>query len=263
MNLLANAAKYTDPGGRIDLAFGEDDGAVWVRIADNGIGIAAEMQGEVFEMFVQADRSLARGRSGLGVGLSLARQLVELHGGTLQLESAGLGHGSAFTVRLPPAGAAVAKADAVAAAPRAERPAPEPVPATDAAAAARRVLVADDNRDFADSLAAVLKGAGHEVEVTYDGHAALRAAVDAGRPPDVGLFDIGMPGIDGYALAQAVRSHPDGHRCLLVAITGWGQQSDEDRARAAGFDEHLVKPVDLDALLGLLALPPRNDSPPR
>ncbi len=236
-NLLGNAAKYTDPGGVIELRFELQPGVVRVSVADNGIGIAPEMQTAVFEMFVQVDQSLARGRAGLGVGLPLARQLTSLQGGVLSLRSAGLGQGSTFTVQLPrqeaPPPAAPAASPPVAAAPR-----------------ALSVLLADDNRDFTDSLALALEAAGHRVRVAYDGRSALDTA--RAGPLDAGLFDIGMPGLDGYQLAAEVRAHA-GSGCLLVAITGWGQQADQDRAHAAGFDTHLVKPVDVDALLQLLA----------
>jgi len=237
-NLLANAAKYTNPGGRVEITFTLSADAVEVVVSDNGIGIAPEMQEAVFEMFVQADRTPGRMRAGLGVGLSLARQLVGLHHGTLVLHSAGVGAGTACTVRLPCG------------------PGPTPPPqalAPPPAEAARplRILLADDNRDFADSLATLLRQARHDVEVAYDGAEALRLA--SGNLPDVGLFDIGMEGLDGHALAQALRRQPGGAQCLLVAITGWGQQADQQRARAAGFDRYLVKPVDADMLLGLLA----------
>jgi len=236
-NLLGNAAKYTDPGGVIELRFMLQPGVVVVNVADSGIGIAPEMQSEVFEMFVQVDHSLERGRTGLGVGLPLARQLTQLQGGTLTLRSAGLGQGSTFSVQLP----------------RQAPPPPAPEAVRRAVPAVHRalaVLLADDNRDFTDSLALALRGAGHDVRVAYDGQSALSAA-RAGAL-DVGLFDIGMPELDGYRLATEVRSHA-GAGCLLVAITGWGQQADQDRAHDAGFDAHLVKPVDVDALLHLLA----------
>jgi two-component system, sensor histidine kinase len=242
-NLLGNAAKYTPPKGRIDLRFRLLPQAVRVSVADNGIGIAPDMQAEVFEMFVQADRSLARGRSSLGVGLSLARQLATLQGGSVTLHSAGLGHGATFTVELP----------------RQADPSPVPTPAatpaspdpTPLAATGLSVLLADDNRDFTDSLALLLEQAGHRVRTAYNGHAALDAVHQ--HMPDAGLFDIGMPGLDGYGLATEVRAQPQGRHCLLVAITGWGQQTDRDRAHTAGFDDHLVKPVDPEAVLRLLA----------
>jgi signal transduction histidine kinase/CheY-like chemotaxis protein len=239
-NLLGNAVKYTDPGGRIEIAFALTPEAVAVSVSDNGIGIAPAMQAEVFEMFVQVDRSLSRGRAGLGVGLSLARQLATLQGGSLTLHSAGLGRGATFTVQLPRQAGPLLSGPTVAS--------PSPVPAT----RALHVLLADDNHDFADSLALALRQAGHQVRVVHDGLAALRVA--RSELLDVGLFDIGMPAMDGYALATALRrSESPSSGCLLVAITGWGQQADQQRASAAGFDHHLVKPVDLEVLLRLLA----------
>lgn len=239
-NLLGNAAKYTQPGGHIDIVFELAAHTVAVQVADNGLGIAPERQAEVFEMFSRVEPSGLGNTSGLGVGLAVARQLVTLHVGQLQLRSAGLGQGSVFTVMLP----RLAEAP-TAPAPPAARPAARPrLPGP------RTVLVADDNVDYADSLADVLRGHGCEVRVAHDGLAALALAREA--LPDVGLFDVGMPGLDGYELARAVRGEPGGAACLLVAVTGWGQQADRQRAREAGFDEHLVKPVDVDGLLALL-----------
>ena len=262
VNLLGNAAKYTDPGGRITITFVLLAESVRVQVADNGLGIAPEMLDEVFEMFVQVERSPVHGRAGLGVGLPLARQLVELHQGTLTLHSDGLGQGSTFTVELPrrpapPAAALAGGEGGVAGRPEAAGPGPRDGGGRHrdgARAAAGRplhILLADDNRDFADSLATALKAAGHRVQVTYDGAAALRAAT--AEMPDVGLFDLGMPRLDGWDLAAAVRDLPGGGRCRLMAITGWAQQSDQLRALAAGYDDHLVKPVDTEALLRCLA----------
>ena len=260
VNLLGNAAKYTDPGGRITITFVLLAESVRVQVADNGLGIAPEMLDEVFEMFVQVERSPVHGRAGLGVGLPLARQLVELHQGTLTLHSDGLGQGSTFTVELPRRPGPQAKdASGEGGAGRLEATDPGQRAgggsrSDGARAAARRplhILLADDNRDFADSLATALKAAGHRVQVTYDGAAALRAAT--AEMPDVGLFDLGMPRLDGWDLAAAVRDLPGGGRCRLMAITGWAQQSDQLRALAAGYDDHLVKPVDTEALLRCLA----------
>lgn len=247
VNLLNNAAKYTDPGGRIGIGLALEDGQVEVSIADNGIGIAPAMQAEVFEMFVQVDQSLERGRAGLGLGLALARQLVLLHGGQLTLRSAGLGQGSTFAVRLALAAAAPTQPAAP--------PAAAPAAGAPGERIALRILLADDNRDFADSLAQVLTSLGHEVQVVYDGQSAMAAAV--ARPPDVGLFDIGMPGMNGYELATALRRqqalHKQKQAMVLAAITGWGQESDRQRAHEAGFDHHLVKPVDVEKLVALIA----------
>ena len=260
VNLLGNAAKYTDPGGRITITFVLLAESVRVQVADNGLGIAPEMLDEVFEMFVQVERSPVHGRAGLGVGLPLARQLVELHQGTLTLHSDGLGQGSTFTVELPRRPGPQAKdASGEGGAGRLEATDPGQRAgggsrSDGARAAAGRplhILLADDNRDFADSLATALKAAGHRVQVTYDGAAALRAAT--AEMPDVGLFDLGMPRLDGWDLAAAVRDLPGGGRCRLMAITGWAQQSDQLRALAAGYDDHLVKPVDTEALLRCLA----------
>jgi signal transduction histidine kinase len=242
VNLLGNAVKYTQPGGRIGIDFELGPETVDVCISDNGLGIAPERQAEVFEMFMQVDRSPARGaRAGLGVGLSVARQLVGLHHGSLTLHSDGLGHGSVFIVRLP----RLAQQQVP------PPPPPAAAPVREGPASALRVLLADDNVDFAESLAVVLRNEGHEVRVAHDGNAALQLAREA--MPEVGLFDIGMPGLDGYQLAAALRREPGGADCLLVAITGWGQEADRQRAREAGFDEHLVKPVDVDQLLAMLA----------
>lgn len=194
-------------------------------------------------MFTQLDRSLARTRTGLGVGLAVARQLVQMHEGRLELHSHGAGCGSVFSVLLP------RLADAPAEPPPLASGRPPPPRATPARPL--RVLVADDNVDFADGLASALRHDGHQVRVAHDGLAALELA--RAELPEVGLFDIGMPGLDGYELARALRREPGGAATRLVAITGWGQQADQQQARAAGFDEHLVKPVDMDTLLALLA----------
>ncbi|MBA3596636.1 MAG: response regulator [Methylibium sp.] len=251
VNLLTNAAKYTDPDGHITVELAIENGNAVVHVTDNGIGIEPAMQEKIFEMFTQVDQSLERGRAGLGVGLTLARQLVELHGGRLSVASAGLGQGSRFSVSLrlaehPPA--AVPQPDA------SMPPPPHARRAGDGADEADRlplqVLVADDNADFASSLSSMLQAQGHQVQVVFDGLTAFEAAT--ARRPDVGFFDIGMPGLNGYELAQRLRMQPRMQGVMLVAITGWGQDSDRLRSRQAGFDHHLVKPVDLDQVLHLL-----------
>jgi len=228
-NLLNNAAKYTHPGGRIELSVSREGSAAVVRVKDNGIGLAPESLGAIFEMFVQVDRSLERSQAGLGVGLTLARRLVELHEGDLQVASEGTGKGSQFTVRLPLALGNLAK-DPAAAAEAATHP------------TSRRVLIADDNEDFAASLADLLSANGHDVRVVHDGQQALEVA--PAFEPQVAFLDIGMPKVHGYELARRLRALPQTTRCVLVAVTGWGQEDDRRRARDAGFDRHLVKPVD-------------------
>ncbi len=231
-NLLTNAAKYTDPGGHISLAATVEDGALCLTVTDDGIGIPAQSLQEIFGMFAQAEGAASRSEGGLGIGLAIAKGLVELHGGTVEARSEGIARGSTFVVRLPLAESG---------------PAAVIAPARSAAAsAARRVLVVDDNRDAADSLAMLLSLAGHDVRVAHGGRAAL-ALAEAFRP-DVVLLDIGMPDLDGYAVARALRWEPWGANICLVALTGWGQEEDRRQARAAGFDAHLTKPVDPGAL---------------
>jgi PAS domain S-box-containing protein len=245
MNLLTNAAKYTDRGGRIwltaELASRERERPeVVVRVKDTGVGIPAEKLPRLFEIFFQVDRSLERSQGGLGIGLSLVRRLVELHGGSVQAHSAGVGKGSEFSVRLPVL---------------AETPKPQPTPErTDdgatKAGTGRRVLVVDDNRDSADSLALLLGLGGNEVQAAYDGLAAVEAAEHF--RPEVVLLDIGMPKLNGYDACRRIREQPWGKRMMLIALTGWGQEEDKRRTEEAGFNTHMVKPVDLAALKQLL-----------
>jgi PAS domain S-box-containing protein len=231
-NLLNNASKYTPPGGRIRVRVElPAPGRVSVSVTDTGIGLAPEQMERVFELFTQVERA-GRPREGLGIGLSLARQLVELHGGRLFATSGGEGQGSTFAVELPVAATLV--------------PA---VPSADGAASARRprsFVVADDNRDAADSLAMILELAGHEVHVAYDGDEALAAV--RRHAPDVAVLDIGMPRLTGYEVAQRVRTTAGGARVVLAALTGWGQEHDRARALASGFDRHFTKPVDPDQI---------------
>jgi len=226
-NLLNNAAKYTDPGGRISLAAWREGAHAVVCVRDTGIGIPADKLGTVFEMFAQVDSSLTRSQGGLGIGLALAKSLVELHGGTIEARSDGPGRGSEFVVRLPVAAAPAARSPA----PRASERAPQP----------RRVLVVDDNVDAATSLGMMLSRMGHEVRVAHDGASALEFA--RSERPQVVLLDLSMQGMDGFGVARALRADPALARTPIVAVSGLGQDGDRRRTREAGFDEHLVKPV--------------------
>ena len=238
-NLLNNAAKYTEDGGRVALTAARHDGDVVVSVKDSGIGIAAEVLPRVFDMFSQVTPTLLRSQGGLGIGLSLARGLVELHGGSIAVKSDGLGQGSEFVVRLPLAAAAPVGEPA--------RPGDGPPKAPPAC----RILIVDDNRDSADSLAMLLRLMGHEVSTAYDGEQAVEVA--SAFRPDVALLDIGMPKLNGYEACRRIREQPWGRDMILVALTGWGQEEDRRRTRAAGFNQHIVKPVDLNALLPLLS----------
>jgi CheY-like chemotaxis protein len=242
LNLLNNAAKFTDNRGAIKLTAEVKGGDLVVTVADTGIGISAKMLPVIFEMFAQADRSLERSQAGLGVGLTLVKHLAELHGGAVVARSDGAGRGSEFIVRLP-----------VIARPEDRTAAPAP-PGAAAAAPARRILMADDNEDFVDSLAMLLRAAGHEVMVVHDGLAAVAAAAEF--KPDFAFLDIGLPKMNGYELARCLRGAPATAHTVLVAVTGWGQQEDIRRAREAGFAIHLTKPVEVDAIAQILQKPP-------
>jgi CheY-like chemotaxis protein len=239
-NLLNNAVKYTNPGGEIRFAAHVSDGQIEVSVSDSGIGIAAEALPHLFEMFYQAADG-QRLHAGLGIGLTLVHTMVEMHGGEVIAGSDGPGRGSRFTVRLPLERKAAA-------------PAPLPASASKRPAALPglpRVIVVDDNRDAADSLAMLLQVLGADVRVAHDGAAALEA-FDQFHPAAM-FLDIGMPGMDGYELAGRVRARPQAENTLLVALTGWGQERDRARTRAAGFAHHLVKPADASRLRALLA----------
>jgi PAS domain S-box-containing protein len=238
-NLLHNATKYTDDAGHIRVTLGAEDGTAVVRVSDTGQGIDADLLPRIFDTFTQADQSLARSAGGLGVGLALVRRLSELHGGEVHASSEGPGRGSQFEVRLP----------------RCPPPAAaQPAATTDAAQSesprARRVLVVDDNRDLATSTAALLELWGHAAHVVYNGNEVL-GAVQTFRP-DVVLLDIGLPEVNGFDVAQRIRAEPDLSGVRLIAMTGYGQDRDRQRARAAGFDSHLVKPVQPEALRGVV-----------
>ena len=237
-NLLTNAAKYTDPQGAIRVLAARAGDDVTIEVSDNGIGLRPDALAEIFDMFTQVRSAEDRSSGGLGIGLALAKGLVELHGGTIAAASDGPGRGSRFTIRLP---RAAARQGTAAPAGTGER----------TAGPRRRVLVADDNRDAADSLAALLRLAGHEVSVAYDGEAALAEYTRWG--PDAALLDIGMPRRSGYEVAAEIRNRPGGAAVMLVAVTGWGQTKDRSTAIAAGFDHHLTKPVDPERVQELLA----------
>jgi PAS domain S-box-containing protein len=242
-NLLSNAAKYTDPGGTILLTARQEDGEVVLRVRDTGIGIAADMLPKIFDLFVQAERRLDRSFGGLGIGLTLVRQLVEMQGGSVAAFSDGPGKGSEFVVRLP-ALAEAQKEELRRQQPDQGQPAPLP---------RRRILVVDDNVDAAESLARLLQFEGHDARTSHTGPAALEAA--QADPPEMVILDLGMPGMDGFEVARQLRALPGSKEVLLVALTGWAQEDDRRRCYEAGFDGHLPKPVELDALRQFLAHP--------
>jgi signal transduction histidine kinase len=243
MNLLNNAAKYTDPGGRIEVRVSQHGDEVVVSVGDNGIGIAPERLNSVFEMFSQVESALSRSRGGLGIGLSLTQRLVQMHGGSIEARSAGLGRGSEFMVRLPLASASGRSPDA---GEPVRRPALHGSPG-----AGLRILVADDNRDAADTMALLLEAMGHSVRHVNDGEAAVQAA--AAFNPQVVLLDIGMPKLNGYEACRQIRAQEGGAAMKIIAITGWGQPEDRLNSGDAGFDQHLVKPVDPAVLAELLS----------
>jgi PAS domain S-box-containing protein len=240
-NLLTNAAKYTDPGGRIWLTAERDGDMAVLRVRDNGIGIAPNLLPNVFELFVQADHSSTKAQGGLGIGLTLVKNLVEMHNGVVQARSEGLGRGCEFVVKLPLVLQALGPDHAPRKGRRTLRP-PSP--------SGKRLLVVDDNEDSANSLAMMLRLNGHEVRVAFSGVAALE--MTKVYTPDMVFLDIGMPGMDGYEVARRMRQQPGLQNIVLVALTGWGQQEDRRRTAEAGFNHHLVKPLDPDALERLL-----------
>jgi signal transduction histidine kinase len=231
-NLLSNAAKYSDAGTPIEIVAQRDGNVVVVSVIDHGIGLTQQQAGDIFDLFAQVDTSVERARGGLGIGLTLVKQLVEMHGGRVGAHSDGLGKGSRFEVRLP----------------LRELPAPmaRPLPMDAETSSPRRILVLDDNRDAADTLAMMLELLGHDVRRLYD---PMQAAENiAAFDPDLVFLDIGMPTLSGYELARQLRTLPRGDERLLVAVTGWGQPDDRRRTAEAGFDHHLVKPPELDAV---------------
>ena len=252
VNLLDNAAKYTPQGGSVSLHAERQGSDVVVSVRDTGIGIPRDMLPRVFDLFTQVDRSLEKTTGGLGIGLTLVERLVAMHGGSVEARSEGIAKGSEFIVRLP----------LQLVPPRAETAASPPLDETaiGGGSSRRRILVVDDNQDAADSLSAVLRLRGHEVRTAYDGQAAVEAA--GYHTPEVAFLDIGLPRLNGYEVARRIREHDWGKRMYLVALTGWGQPDDRAKAREAGFDRHLTKPVDpglLEQVLLEASVPP----PPR
>jgi signal transduction histidine kinase/ActR/RegA family two-component response regulator len=236
-NLLNNAAKYTEPGGRIRVAAERRNGKAVILVKDTGVGIPRTMLPVVFDLFTQVDKSLEKAQGGVGIGLSLVKGLVELHGGHVEAKSEGPGKGSEFIVRLP-------------AVDEAADPAPKPEKSMTGQLGGYRVLVADDNVDSATSLAMLLRLMGNEVHTAHDGLQAVEVAREL--QPDLALLDIGMPKLNGYETCQRIRAESGGRKVLLVALTGWGQDEDIRRSHLAGFDRHLVKPVEPAALEKLL-----------
>jgi len=243
-NLLTNAARYTEPGGHVVLRAAREGDRLRIAVADDGIGMAPELRAQVFDLFFQGKRNIDRAEGGLGIGLALVKNIVDLHGGEVEARSAGKGLGSEFVVLLPLAapGRGVLPA-AAAAAPAA------------AGSACRRVMVVDDNVDGAETLARLLAAHGHEVRVFHEPIAALAAT--AAFQPDLAVLDIGLPVLDGYELARRMRALLGAHPCRMVALTGYGQQADKARSEQAGFERHLVKPVNPDLVVALAA----NDAP--
>ena len=243
-NLLSNAVKYTPPGGHITLSARRRDDLFEVSVRDTGIGIPSDMLARVFDMFTQVPHAIERSQGGLGIGLTLVKRLVELHGGQVEAKSVGPGLGSEFIVRLPERMTAHAAPVMVAAL------------ADKVSSPKQRILVADDNRDAADSLAVMLRIAGHDVRTAYDGQQALDVAETF--KPSLALLDLGMPRVNGHDTARRLRETEHGRNIVIIALTGWGQPEDRNRSLAAGFDHHLVKPVAPSMLERLLAASARE-----
>ena len=242
VNLLGNAARYTPPGGHVRLRLRQDGAWAELAVEDDGIGMSADDIAQVFELFVQAERSPDRSEGGLGIGLALVRTVADLHGGSVQAHSGGPGKGSRFTVRLPVTDAPP-RAEPADRAPRGHTASREP----------RKVLVVDDNQDAADSLAMVLQSMGFEALAEYGAHAALTRS--GAERFDAFLLDIGLPGMTGHELAQRLRQQAATASALLVAVTGYGGEQDRLQTRSAGFDHHLVKPIDAEEVARLLVQP--------
>jgi CheY-like chemotaxis protein len=240
-NLLNNAAKYTPPGGRIELQVTADESTLEIEVSDNGIGIPAEALDGLFDIFSQVDPARTLEQGGLGIGLSIVKTFIEMHGGAVQAHSDGKQQGSRFVVRLPLAVGDVGPADDVA---------PVASPLDQQAVAPRRILVVDDNVDSADSLCLLLTACGHHVTKAYNGLGGLAAAEQS--PPDLAILDLGLPDIDGFELASRLHSAPRTVHTVLVALSGWGQEVDRQRSAAAGFAHHLIKPAEPGTVLDLI-----------
>jgi CheY-like chemotaxis protein len=236
VNVLNNAAKFTGPGGRIDVHVQRQEKDAVVVVRDTGVGISPEMLPHIFDLFTQVQRSSDRSQGGLGIGLTVVRSLVQMHGGSVSVASTP-GEGSVFTVRLP-----------VCEAPSAESR--NPAKFGDLKRLARRILIVDDNPDNAQGMARLLESSGHRVETAHDGPSAIDAA--RAHRPDVMLLDIGLPGMDGYEVAARIRSDECCKDTVIIGVSGYGQEEDRRRSREAGFNHHLVKPVDYDSLLALI-----------
>ncbi len=238
-NLIHNAAKFTPPGGRIDVLAERIDDEIIFRVRDSGIGISRELLPRVFDLFTQAERPLDRSHGGLGIGLTLVKRLVEMHGGRVEAHSAGPGMGSEFEVHLPVA--AITRQPVIATADKTQ------------AQGHLRVVIVEDNYDAAEALMMLLELFGHQTTIVADGLAAIDAVRNGAF--DVALVDIGLPAIDGYEVARRIRMLPNAKTMTLVALTGYGQETDKQRALSAGFDEHLTKPVKIERLQALLNRP--------
>jgi len=246
-NVLSNAAKYTDAGGRIQVSARAEGAWAEIRVRDNGIGIPADQLPKVFDLFTQVERASERSPGGLGIGLALVRKLIEMHGGTVTAHSAGAGAGSEFVLRVPRLAESLLQ---------------EELPALSNGQAVsvpgRRILIVDDNRDALESLAALMQMAGHHVETAADGELAWQVAADC--RPEVMLLDLGLPKLDGYEVARRIRAQEWGKSVVLVALTGWGQDEDRRRTREAGFDSHMVKPLNVDLLTEFLSHLPKGSA---
>ena len=241
-NLLTNAAKYTDEAGRISVCAAREGEEVVLSVRDTGAGITPELQARIFELFVQGDRTLDRSQGGLGIGLTLVKRLVEMHGGSVAVASKGTGQGSEFTIRLP----ALRE-------PRGHQNSGVSAARVNPGAPGKRVLIVDDNVDACESIAMILRISGHDVRCVYDGPSVLQTAVS--YRPDVVILDIGLPGMSGYEVARRLRQLPEIKHTPLVAVTGYGRDDDRRRSREAGFDYHLIKPIDPDDLQAIVARP--------